>query len=114
MLRTGDRVEVVDGRVLITGRIASDEINVGGAKASASAVATCSRRTPRVAWASVRGRKAPIVGSIVTADVVLSAARPATPSSPRWCAARLPDYSVPRRVRFLDQIPIKETLKSDV
>ena len=113
VLRTGDRVEVVDGRVLITGRIASDEINVGGAKASASAVRDVLQAHPAVAWASVRGRKAPIVGSIVTADVVLSGE--ATDAElTAWCAARLPDYSVPRRVRFLDQIPIKETLKSDV
>ena len=31
-----------------------------------------------------------------------------------WCAERLPDYSVPRRIRVLPQIPIKESLKSDV
>ena len=72
VLRTGDRVEVVDGRVLITGRLASDEINVGGAKASASAVRDVLQAHPAVLWAAVRGRKAPIVGSMVTADVVLS------------------------------------------
>ena len=112
-LRTGDRVEVVDGRVLITGRLASDEINVGGSKASASQVRDVLQAHPAVAWASVKGRKAPIVGNIVTAEVV--------PSGPlteeelgAWARDRLPDYSVPRRVRFLDSIPIKETLKSDV
>jgi acyl-CoA synthetase (AMP-forming)/AMP-acid ligase II len=113
VLRTGDRVEVVDGRVLITGRIASDEINIGGAKASASAVRDVLQAHPAVVWASVRGRKAPIVGSIVTADVVLSG-EASSADLTAWCSARLPDYSVPRRVRFLDQIPIKETLKSDV
>lgn len=113
VLRTGDRVETVDGRVLITGRIASDEINVGGAKASASGVRDVLQAHPAVAWASVRGRKAPIVGSMVTADVVLSG-EATTAELTAWCSERLPDYSVPRRVRFLDQIPIKETLKSDV
>jgi acyl-CoA synthetase (AMP-forming)/AMP-acid ligase II len=113
VLRTGDRIEIVDGRVLITGRIASDEINVGGAKASASKVRDVLQAHPAVAWASVRGRKAPIVGSIVTAEVVLEGEATAAELT-AWCAERLPDYSVPRRVRFLDQIPIKETLKSDV
>ena len=113
VLRTGDRVEVVDGRVLITGRIASDEINVGGAKASASAVRTVLQAHPAVLWASVRGRKAPMVGSIVTADVVLSGEATEAELT-AWCTARLPDYAVPRRLRVLDQIPIKETLKSDV
>jgi acyl-CoA synthetase (AMP-forming)/AMP-acid ligase II len=31
-----------------------------------------------------------------------------------WCRPRLPEYGVPRRIRFLDQIPAKESLKSDV
>ena len=113
VLHTGDRVEVVDDRVLITGRIASDEINVGGAKASASTVRDVLQSHPAVAWAAVRGRKAPIVGSIVTADVVLTG-QVTQADLTAWCAARLPDYSVPRRIRFLDEIPIKETLKSDV
>ena len=78
---------------------------------------------PGVAWAAVRGRRAPLVGTMVTADVVLASPAgddnrdtpPATEAElTAWCADRLPDYAVPRRLRFLDQIPIKETLKSDV
>ncbi|MEO7000118.1 MAG: class I adenylate-forming enzyme family protein [Terracoccus sp.] len=113
VLRTGDRAETVDGRVLITGRTASDEINVGGAKASAAAVRDVLQAHPAVVWAAVRGRRAPIVGQIVTADVVLSGEATAAQLT-AWCADRLPDYAVPRRLRFLDQIPIKESLKSDV
>lgn len=113
VLHTGDRVETVDGRVLVTGRIASDEINVGGAKASAATVRDVLQNHPAVEWAAVRGRRAPIVGRIVTADVVLSGET--TPAElTAWCAERLPDYSVPRRLRFLDRIPMKESLKSDV
>jgi acyl-CoA synthetase (AMP-forming)/AMP-acid ligase II len=53
------------------------------------------------------------VGNIVTADLVLSG--PVTDAEvTAWCAERLPDHAVPRRLRFLDEIPIKETLKSDV
>ena len=76
--------------------------------------ATCCRPIRPWSWAAVRGRKAPIVGSIVTADVVLSGEASSEADLTAWCAERLPDYSVPRRVRFLDHIPIKETLKSDV
>lgn len=113
LLRTGDHVERVGGRIMITGRLASDEINVGGAKASASAVRDVLQAHPSVAWASVRGRKAPIVGNIVTAEVVRNGDVTEADLT-AWCAQRLPDYSVPRRLRFLDHIPIKETLKSDV
>lgn len=113
VLHTGDRAEIVGGRVLITGRVASDEINVGGAKASAAAVRDVLLSHPAVVWAAVRGRRAPIVGRIVTADVVLSEETTVAELT-SWCTERLPDYSVPRRLRFLDHIPIKESLKSDV
>ena len=70
---------------------------------------------PAVAWAQVRGRKAPIVGHMVTADVVLvPEATAGTEELATWCAARLPEYAVPRRLKILAQIPIKESLKSDV
>jgi len=113
VLRTGDRAEVVGDRVHITGRTASDEINVGGSKASASAVRRVLLAHPHIAWAQVRARRAPLVGSVVAADLVLDTPV-ATAELTRWCADRLPDHAVPRRIRLLDEIPIKETLKSDV
>lgn len=114
-IRTGDRAEVQGDRVLITGRIASDEINVGGAKASASKVTAVLLEHPDVAWAAVRGRRAPLVGNVVMAEVVLREGATTTDAElTAWCAERLPDYSVPRRLRILPEIPIKESLKSDV
>lgn len=112
-IRTGDRVEVRDGRVYIVGRLGSDEINVGGSKISSATVRQTLLSHPAVAWAQVRGRKAPIVGTLVQAEVVLS--DPVHESDlTRWCAERLPDFGVPRRFRVLKEIPMKETLKSDV
>jgi acyl-CoA synthetase (AMP-forming)/AMP-acid ligase II len=115
-VRTGDRVEFVDGRVLITGRLDSDEINVGGSKVSAGLVRNVLMDHPSVAWARVFARKAPIVGRMVAAEVVLDPAiGPITDADlVQWCTTRLPDYGVPRRIRFLAEIPQKETLKSDV
>lgn len=116
-IRTGDRAQVEGDRVLISGRLASDEINVGGAKASAAEVKNVLLSHPDVAWASVRGRKAPIVGQIVQAEVVLHDGADADGAPERitaWCRPRLPDYAVPRRVRVRPEIPIKESLKSDV
>lgn len=115
-IRTGDRVKIADGRVKIVGRLASDEINVGGSKASASKVRGVLLEHPSVVWASVKGRKAPLVGNVVSAEVVLDPdAEPVTDSELQaFAAERLPDYSVPRRIRVRDEIPLKETLKSDV
>ncbi|RZT77450.1 acyl-CoA synthetase (AMP-forming)/AMP-acid ligase II [Micromonospora violae] len=126
-IRTGDRVQVLDGRVLITGRLDSDEINVGGSKVSAGLVRGVLAGHPAVAWARVTGRRAPVLGRMVVAEVVLAPADPAgaDPASAdtgvpdeaalvRWCADRLPEHAVPRRIRVLTDIPVKETLKSDV
>ena len=121
VIRTGDHVEMVDGRVIITGRIASDEINVGGSKASAGKVRAALLEHPDVAWAAVRGRKAPLVGNVVVADVVLrdglakgDKSAPDAATLQAWCAERLPEYAVPRRIKYLTEIPLKESLKSDV
>ncbi|KAB1924829.1 AMP-binding protein [Micromonospora noduli] len=121
-IRTGDRVQVLDGRVLITGRLDSDEINVGGSKVSAGLVRGVLTGHPAVAWARVTGRRAPVLGRMVVAEVVLAAADPSGADTGvpdeaalvRWCADRLPEHAVPRRIRVLTDIPVKETLKSDV
>ncbi len=117
-VRTGDRVVIEDGRVLITGRLDRDEINVGGAKVSAGVVRSVLQAHPDVAWATVRGRKAPLVGTMVVADVVLNSRKTDDPDAlaalSRWSQERLPEYGVPRRIKLLDAIPAKETLKSDV
>ena len=115
-VRTGDRVTVRDGRVHVVGRLDGDEINVGGAKLSASAVRDVLQAHPHVAWARVTGRRAPVVGRVVVADVVLTT--PVDGSVEQWlsawCREQLPPYAVPRMFRVLDGIPAKETLKSDV
>ncbi|MEU5960618.1 AMP-binding protein [Micromonospora parva] len=116
-VRTGDRVQVLDGRVLITGRLDSDEINVGGSKVSAGVVRGVLAGHPAVAWARVTGRRAPVLGRMVVAEVVLTSAATGVPDEAalvRWCADRLPEHAVPRRIRVLTDIPVKETLKSDV
>ncbi len=117
-VRTGDAVVIEDGRVLITGRVDSDEINVGGAKVSAGVVRGVLQSHPDVAWAHVRGRKAALVGNLVVADVVLTSGETTAPETLRslqeWCNVRLPEYGVPRRIKLLAEIPAKETLKSDV
>jgi acyl-CoA synthetase (AMP-forming)/AMP-acid ligase II len=112
-VRTGDRVEVADGRVLITGRRDGDEINVGGTKVSAGMVRDVLLGHEQIRWVRVAGARAPLVGHLVAADIVaddgLTEADVLT-----WARSRLSEYALPRRVRLLDEIPMKETLKSDV
>ena len=69
---------------------------------------------PAVRWARVFGRNAPLVGRIVAAEVVtdgtVDRGRPDEVGRDAGC----PSTAVPRRIRLLDEIPMKETLKSDV
>ncbi|MFT4085059.1 MAG: AMP-binding protein [Nocardioides sp.] len=111
---TGDAVRREGDRILITGRLDRDEINVGGAKASAGRVREVLLSHPDVAWATVRGRRAPLVGSVVVAEVVDRSGGLDVADLTRWAAGRLPDYAVPRRISVLPAIPVKESLKSDV
>ena len=112
-LRTGDRVEIAHGRVKIVGRIRHDEVNVGGAKVSAADVRETLLNHPAVAWANARGRRAPIVGQVVVAEVVLTES--VTEADLRaFCAQTLPDHAVPRRISVLTEIPLSESLKSRV
>lgn len=114
-VRTGDAARIEDGRVLVTGRLDRDELNVGGSKVSAGAVRDLLQSHPAIAWAAVRGRKAPLVGTMVVADVVADHDSGVTADDlTRWAAERLPEYAVPRRIKMLAEIPAKETLKSDV
>jgi acyl-CoA synthetase (AMP-forming)/AMP-acid ligase II len=114
-IATGDAVEVRDGRVHIVGRIDSDEINVGGAKISAAVVREVLVGHHDVLWAAVRGRRAPLVGTVVVAQLVLvDDAETEDAELLRWCRERLPEHAVPRRLTRLASIPIKESLKTDV
>lgn len=113
-IHTGDRVTIVDDRVLVVGRRDGDEINVGGSKISASVVRDVLQAHPGVAWARVSARRAPIVDNLVVADVVRDQPDTDEAGLIAWCSTRLPDYGVPRRIRFLDHIPTTATLKSDV
>ena len=66
-------------------------------------------------WARVSGRRAPLVGQVVAAEVVTDGTVDREPTLMHW-AGRSPVRvrAVPRRIRLLDEIPMKETLKSDV
>ncbi len=114
VLRTGDRAEIRDGRVYITGRLGSDEINVGGTKVSAGKVRDVLLAHPGIAWAGIKARKAPIVGNMVQASIVLDDPSLTEDDVIRYCTEHLAETEVPRRVRILDEIPLKESLKSDV
>lgn len=114
-VETGDVVEERDERVFILGRACNTMINVGGMKAFPSDIEARLTAHPDVLWAQVYARRAPLVGNLPAARIVLR--RPLPPSEAErmlslHCREGLADYAVPRFWEFLDGVPLRESLKS--
>jgi len=96
---TGDIVELVDGRYYFRGRIGG-VINVGGLKVYPEEVESVLNADPRVRMSMVRGRRNPITGAVVVADVVL-----ADPASPAADVVRADLLAACRRVLAAHKVP---------
>ena len=85
-------------------------INVGGLKINPEEVEAVINRLPGVALSRVRGRKSPITGAIVIADVVLAAAanddKTFKDEILAACRAALPAFKVPAQLRFVDKLEL--------
>ena len=107
---TGDLVEVRDGRIFFAGR-STEIINVGGVKVSPLPIEDAIGRVPGVALAHVYGRNNAVSGQIVQVDVVAS---PGVDEEEledliRESCESLPEASQPRRIRFVEDLDIRDT-----
>ena len=106
--RTGDLVEIIDGRVLFRGR-ESEVINVGGVKVHPMPVEERINALESVAAARVFGRSNRLTGAIVAAEVVPAgdgqhADLDGLREQIRDAVADLPRAWQPRSVTFVDAI----------
>ncbi len=115
---TGDLVVLRDQRYHFVGR-RGGIINVGGLKVHPEEVEAVINRHPDVHISLVHGRKNPITGAIVVADVVPKAPSIDTLESNKlrdailaFCRASLADYKVPAAVRFVPQLDISAAGKT--
>ncbi|WP_435257303.1 AMP-binding enzyme [Thioclava sp. FR2] len=112
---TGDLVEERAGRVYFCGRAGNQMINVGGQKAFPVDIETHLMTHPDVVWAQVTARRAPLVGHLPVAQVVLSKPMNADDAEAMMiahCDGRLAEYAVPRMWDFLETVPMRASLKS--
>lgn len=112
---TGDLVEERDGRMFFCGRAGNQMINVGGQKAFPVDIEAHLMRHPEVIWARVTARRAPLVGHLPVAQLVLR--HPLEPDAAEamliaHCEGRLADYAIPRMWDFLESVPLRASLKS--
>ena len=112
---SGDLVENRAGRIHFCGRAGNSMINVGGQKAFPADIEAHLLSHPDVIWAQVTARRAPLVGYLPVASVVLGRkleADTAEAMLTAHCQTRLADYAVPRLWDFPDTVPIRASLKS--
>jgi acyl-coenzyme A synthetase/AMP-(fatty) acid ligase len=110
---TGDLGHFDERRQLIlTGRV-SPSVNVAGRKVDPGEVEACLVNMPGVAAAIVLGvacdaRGQQLVAFVVRADASLTVMQVRTA-----CAATLSPHKIPRRIEFLERLPLNERGKVD-
>ncbi len=112
---TGDLVERRGDRIHFCGRVGNTMINVGGNKAFPPDIEAHLMRHPDVVWAQVTARRAPLVGNLPVAAVVLRQPldeEAAEAMLAAHCEGALAEYAIPRMWEFLDRVPLKASLKS--
>ena len=106
---TGDMIEQRGERCYFVGRTGGI-INVGGLKINPEEVEAVINRHPGVRMSRVSGRKSPITGAIVIADVVLSDAANDNATFRQAildaCREKLPAFKVPAMLRFVPAIAL--------
>jgi acyl-CoA synthetase (AMP-forming)/AMP-acid ligase II len=110
---TGDMVELVADRYYFRGR-RGGIINVGGLKVYPEEVESVLGADPRVRMARVFGRRSPITGAVVVAEVVLNSGigdAPETADAVKRelldaCRATLAAHKVPAQLRFVPALAL--------
>jgi len=106
---TTDMIEQCGDRCYFAGRTGGI-INVGGLKINPEEVEAIINRHPGVRMSRVSGRKSPITGAIVVADVVLSDAANDNATFKdailAACREKLPAFKVPAMLRFVSKLEL--------
>lgn len=112
--RTGDLVEIRDGRVLFVGR-RTDLMNVGGNKVSPLRVEQILREIPGVGDVRVFPKGSSIAGQLVACEIVPLGTTPVDELRRRigeHCREHLASHERPRLVTFVDQIELTSAGKT--
>ena len=93
------------GALIVTGR-KDDVIITGGEKVHPAEVENTLRLHARVREAAVVARPDRVYGEVLEALVVGEGVT--AEELVEWCRARLPSFKIPRRVRFVESLPLSE------
>lgn len=115
-INSGDIVDIKDDRVYFKGRD-SGSLNVGGNKVMPEEVEQVINLIEEVELSKVYGKKNPILGTLVSAEIVLSEHsllldnRALKQIIVEFCKPRLEAYKIPVTYKIVDKIDINETGK---
>jgi acyl-CoA synthetase (AMP-forming)/AMP-acid ligase II len=112
---TGDMVELRDDRYYFVGR-RGGIINIGGLKVHPEEIEAVINRHAEVRMSCAKSRRSPITGSIVVADVVLTAGSAERAKEIREeilcsCRASLASHKVPAVIRFVEALDLTQAGK---
>jgi acyl-coenzyme A synthetase/AMP-(fatty) acid ligase len=102
---TGDMIEQRGDRCYFAGR-AGGIINVGGLKINPEEVEAIINRHPSVRASRVSGRKNPIMGAIVVAEIVANDNTTLKDEILALCRDLLPAHKVPAMLKFVAELPL--------
>ncbi|MFT8210422.1 MAG: AMP-binding protein [Symbiopectobacterium sp.] len=115
-LNTGDLVKIEGQRVYFLGRD-SGTINVGGNKVMPEKIEAVLEKSDFVSMAKVSSKKNPILGAIVSAEIVLKKSvshlsnKDIKKEIINFCRDKLESFEIPAIIKFVDQIEINTTGK---
>ena len=115
-VKTGDIVEVINDRVLFVGRD-SGTINVGGNKVIPEEIESLLNCHPEVIQSKVFGKKNPVLGMLVNAEVVSKKTLKQDETKVfkkeliDFCKGKLAPYKIPAMIKFVDSIAVNESGK---
>jgi acyl-CoA synthetase (AMP-forming)/AMP-acid ligase II len=115
-INTGDIVEVKNDRVFFVGR-ESGTINVGGNKVVPEEIESVLNRHPQVTQSKAFGKKSPVLGMLVTVEVVCDKSLGQDEKKVfkkeliAFCKLSLTSFKVPAIIKFVDSIAVNESGK---
>jgi acyl-CoA synthetase (AMP-forming)/AMP-acid ligase II len=112
-VNTSDVVELHEGRYYFAGR-RDGVINVGGLKVHPEQVEAVISRHPDVQMCLVRGKKSPVTGALVVAEVVMNSGSSAADRNTtavkesilELCRAELPPHKVPALIKIVASLAL--------
>ncbi len=111
---TGDLARIVNGRIVIEGRLDTDFVNVGGNRVSLRKIEGITESHPSIVWAKAKATPSKFMGNLVVVETVINDHRDAIVIEEELNSiylSELNEYEIPTRIEFIGSAPVNRNLK---